>query len=102
LIHINNLYHQNEPTENGEIFTTLFQNDSLKIESIRSWLKTPGEIYDQEQDEWVILLNGEAELEINALTVTLRSGDYCLIPKHTLHRVRSTSKNALWLTVFSS
>ncbi|MGA9046471.1 cupin domain-containing protein [Sulfuricurvum sp.] len=84
------------------MFTTLFQNDSLKIESIRSWLKTPGEMYDQAQDEWVILLNGEAELEINTLHVTLRSGDYCLIPKHTLHRVRSTSQNALWLTVFSS
>jgi len=102
LIPINNLYRQNEPTENTEIFTTLFQNDSLKIESIQSWLKTPGEMYDQQQDEWVILLNGEAELEINALIVPLRSGDYCLIPKHTLHRVLSTSKNALWLTVFSS
>lgn len=102
MIPINNLYCQNEPTENTEMFTTLFQNDSLKIESIRSWLKTPGEMYDQAQDEWVILLNGEAELEINTLHVTLRSGDYCLIPKHTLHRVRSTSQNALWLTVFSS
>lgn len=102
MIHINNLYRQNEPAENTELFTTLFQNDSLKIESIRSWLRTPGEIYDQEQDEWVILLTGEAELEINTLPLILHSGDYFLIPRHTPHRVLSTSKNALWLAVFNS
>lgn len=102
MIPINNLYRQIEPTENTETFTTLFQNHSLKIDSIRSWLKTPGKHYNQEQDEWVILLAGEAKLEINTLEVSLSAGDYCLIPKHTLHRVLSTSKNALWLGVFSS
>lgn len=99
---IQNLYLKEEPNENSEIFSSLFQNDALKIESIRSWLKEPGELYHQKQNEWVILIEGEAKLEIENQTFDLIKGDYCFIPKHTPHRVLSTSKNALWLGVFSS
>lgn len=102
MTHLYNLYNQEEPNENSEIFSTLFHNDFVRVESIRSWLKAPGEFYDQEQDEWVMLLKGKAELEINNRILKLKSGDYCFIPKHTLHRVLSTSKDALWLGVFSS
>jgi len=102
LIQISNLNCLNEPIENSEIFTTLFKNDSIKIESIRSWLRTPGEFYNQDQDEWVILLKGRAKLEIAHENITLQSGDYLFIPKHTLHRILSTDKNTLWLGVFSS
>ena len=102
MIQISNLNCLNEPIENSEIFTTLFKNDSIKIESIRSWLRTPGEFYNQDQDEWVILLKGRAKLEIAHENITLQSGDYLFIPKHTLHRILSTDKNTLWLGVFSS
>lgn len=102
MIAINNLYTSPEPNENRELFTTLFQNNSLKIESIRSWLKIPGEFYNQEEDEWVLLLAGEAKMELKGITVNLQAGDYCFIPRHTQHRVLSTSKDALWLGVFSS
>lgn len=102
MIPLNNLYRPEEPALNSEIFSTLFQNDSLKIESIRSWLATPGEMYYQDKDEWVLLLSGEARLEIEGREVSLRRGDYLFIPKHTSHRVLSTSKDAFWLGVFSS
>jgi cupin 2 domain-containing protein len=102
LININNLYEGDYPAENNEIFSTLFQNKTLKIESIRSSLKTPGDLYDQDQDEWVLLLKGEAQIEIIDEIRSIRAGDYLFLPKHTLHRVISTSDNALWLGVFSS
>lgn len=102
MIPINNLYTSLEPNENREIFTTLFQNNSLKIESIRSWLKTPGELYNQEEDEWVLLLVGDAKIALKDTEANLQAGDYFFIPRHTLHRVLSTSKDALWLGVFSS
>lgn len=102
MITLNNLYQTETPTENSEYFTTLFQNYSLKIEAIRSWLKTPGEVYNQENDEWVILLSGEATLQIAGQRLTLNAGDYCFIPRQTEHQVLSTSENALWLGVFSS
>jgi cupin 2 domain-containing protein len=101
LIHINNLYRQEEPVENSEIFSTLFQNNSFKIESIRSWLKTPGEIYNQEQDEWVVLIRGNSQLYVKEEIVNLHEGDSLFLPKHTPHQVLHTSKDALWLGVFS-
>ena len=102
MTHIHNIYSKEKPSENRELFSTLFQNNLLKIESIQSWLKTPGTFYDQDQDEWVILLKGKAHLEIDDCSLHLKKGDYCFIPKHTVHRVLSTSKNALWLGIFSS
>jgi len=102
LITLNNLYQDQKATENSEIFSTLFQNQTLKIEAIQSWLKVPGELYNQEQDEWVVLLIGEACLQIDDQRLTLRAGDYCFIPRHTEHQVLSTSRDALWLGVFSS
>jgi cupin 2 domain-containing protein len=102
LVQIHTLSPKGELSENSETVSTLFQNGTIKIESIQSWLRTPGEFYDQDQDEWVILLEGEAQLEIENLPLNLKSGDYCFLPRHCAHRVLSTSKNALWLAVFSS
>lgn len=102
MIHINNLNEGEKAAENNEVFSTLFQNKTLKIESIRSSLKTAGQLYNQEQDEWVLLLEGEARIEIINDIHIMRSGDYIFLPKHTPHRVHSTSENALWLAVFSS
>ncbi|MDP2849463.1 MAG: cupin domain-containing protein [Sulfuricurvum sp.] len=99
---IHTIYTKEQPTENSEIFSTLFQNDSIKIESIKSWLKTPGEFYNQDHDEWVLLLSGEARLEIENNSFNLKAGDYCFISRNTLHRVLSTSKGALWIGIFSS
>ncbi|MFZ2888947.1 cupin domain-containing protein [Sulfuricurvum sp.] len=102
MILVNNLYISKEPSANSEIFSTLLHTHSLKIESIRSSLTTPGEFYNQKQDEWVLLLTGEACLQIKDQILNLVAGDYCFIPKHTKHRVISTSNDALWLGVFSS
>ena len=102
MIQLNNLSIVPYPNEEAETFTTLFENTSLKIEAIRSWLKKPGEFYNQDQDEWVLLVNGEAELEIEDQVLKLCKGDYLFIPKHTPHRVCSTVKDTLWLGIFSS
>ncbi|MBV5320596.1 MAG: cupin domain-containing protein [Sulfuricurvum sp.] len=101
MIRIANLSDLNEPTENNEIFLPLFQTSTFKIEAIRSWLKIPGELYNQEEDEWVILLEGKASIEMDNQIFTLQKGDYFFIPKHRVHRILSTSKNALWIGVFS-
>ena len=102
MIDLNNLNHLKMPSENSEFFLTLFQNDSIKIEAIRSWLKTPGETYNQDQDEWVLLISGEASFLVEDQKLQLKSGDYFLLPKHTEHQVLSTSNDALWLGIFSS
>lgn len=97
-----NLFGGESPAENREIFSTLWENGAVRIESIRSWLKNPGEWYDQQEDEWVLLLKGEAELEIGSERIQMKEGDHLLIKAHTPHRVLSTGRDTWWIGVFSS
>lgn len=89
---------------NEEIFEDLLNNPNFKIERIISTGQSSpdGFWYEQEQNEWVILLSGSAELEFeNEANVLLYPGDYLLIPAMKRHRVLSTSKDdiSIWLAV---
>ncbi len=86
-----------------ETFTTLFEKADVKIERIDSHgqASPDGFWYDQPQDEWVLLVKGDAVLEIADQPLTLKAGDHVLIPGHVRHRVASTSADALWLAVHS-
>lgn len=97
-----NLYRLENPKPNSESFTTLHQNNGIKIEAIRSHLLQPGEIYCQKEDEWVVLLRGSAQLQVEEKVIELSQGDSLFLPKQTVHQVLSTSKDALWLGVFSA
>ena len=60
----------------------------------------PGDWYDQDGDEWVVLLAGDAVLRFErGGDVALKAGDWIAIPAHSRHRVESTSADALWLAV---
>ena len=85
-----------------ELFETLLETKSIKIERITSKgeVTAEGEWYDQEDDEFVILSEGEAILEFEDKTITLQKGDYLLIKAHQRHRVSYTSDNALWIAIF--
>ena len=86
-------------TETAE---TLAQLGDVSIERIVSHraASPPDFWYDQDWDEWVMLLRGEAELRMETgEPQRLRAGDYRLIPRRAKHRVESTSADALWLAV---
>jgi cupin 2 domain-containing protein len=63
----------------------------------------PGEWYDQDTNEWVILLGGNAGLLFEGETkvVVLRPGDYVHIPSHRRHRVEWTDpeQKTVWLAL---
>ena len=86
-----------------EEFVTLFENSSLKIERIVSHAhgSPEGFWYDQAEDEWVIVLRGEANLEFaSGEQVELGEGDYLTIPRHLKHRVRRAGPDTIWLAVY--
>lgn len=60
--------------------------------------------YDQEQDEFVILLSGRARLRYkkDGNTIEMNTGDYLLIPAGLQHRVEWTDPevDCVWLAVF--
>jgi cupin 2 domain-containing protein len=85
----------------GETFETLLCHRNLVIERIASsGLPEPG-VYDQAQDEWVMLVQGQATLELAGEALPMGPGDHLFIPAHTQHRVLTTSAEppCLWLAV---
>ena len=99
-----NLFDLPENLSAEECFEPLVQGDRLRIERIISTGQiTPvDQWYDQNQDEWVVLLQGEAELTYgDGSSQTLQAGDYVWIPAHDRHRVTYTSSDppCIWLAV---
>jgi cupin 2 domain-containing protein len=94
---------QNAPQE---IFETLLTAPTMRIERIISTGQaTPeNQWYDQDENEWILLLSGEAALRFENETAdrVLTKGDYLHIPAHARHRVQWTSdiEPTVWLAIF--
>ncbi len=88
-----------------EQLTTLLEAASLRVERIVSHghVTPEGTWYDQDQAEWVLLVQGSAELlfEDEGAARALRPGDYVHIPAHVRHRVIATDPAVptVWLAV---
>ncbi|MCY4489383.1 MAG: cupin domain-containing protein [Deltaproteobacteria bacterium] len=100
-----NLYDLPDSLPEAEAFTDLIPDRGVKIERIVSHGQaTPaGEWYDQDRDEWVVLIQGEAVLAYEAGDkLRLNAGDHVLIPAHQRHRVEHTSRTppCIWIAVF--
>ena len=94
-----NIFNFEIPTS-GELFNTLFKSKNIEITQIVSSDKLEPKEYNQDKDEFVVLLEGEATLEIEGRVQNLQKGDYLHIPAYTKHKVLNTSKGALWLAIY--
>ena len=93
-----NIYDYITP-QSGETFTTLLKHKNIKINRIVSSNTLDDTEYMQEEDEWLVLLEGEATLLLHDERKTLLKGDTLFIPSKTRHRVLSTQNGTVWLTV---
>jgi len=89
---------------NGEVITAVLQQPGIRIERIVSQGQvTPiDNPYDQGEDEWVLLLRGQAEVWLEGSgTHRLEAGDHLFIPAHCRHRVTWTLPDAptVWLAI---
>ncbi len=87
-----------------EIFETLCKDERIHIERIISsgQKSQPDTWYQEENNEFVVLLKGRASLEFeNGKIIHLTQGDHILIPSGLKHRVSYTSKmpHCIWLAV---
>jgi cupin 2 domain-containing protein len=88
-----------------ELFEPVLKQGGIEIERIVSkGHATPeGQWYDQDWDEWVLLLQGQATLifACERKPVLLKPGDYLLIPAHRHHRVEWTDPavETIWLAI---
>lgn len=89
----------------GEHFESLATGSGARVERIVSHghCSPPDFWYDQEEDEWVLLVSGRAALEIEgrAGELELAPGDWLHLPAHRRHRVTWThpEEPTVWLAV---
>ncbi|MGR9044230.1 MAG: cupin domain-containing protein [Gammaproteobacteria bacterium] len=88
-----------------ELFESILKNEAVHIERIvsRGHISAEDHWYDQDWDEWILLLKGQGRLlfDDTEIPVTLLPGDYCLIPAHVRHRVVWTApdQDTIWLAI---
>lgn len=85
-----------------ELFQDVLRRPGVRIERIVSHGDTtpPDRPYIQDWDEWVLILAGAAELQLDDIGVrTLRAGDHMLVPAGVPHRVTHTDDPTIWLAI---
>jgi len=100
---LNNLFTGIPDKLDKELFEILQQNEHVKIERIVSKGQTSPEKgwYDQAQNEWVLVIKGEAIITFENKEVFMKAGSYIDIPAHTKHKVSWTNPQleTIWLAV---
>jgi cupin 2 domain-containing protein len=93
----------------AETVDILLERDGLRIERIVSTGQTTQEEkwYDQETDEWVLVVGGAARLRIEGEDKDnrdLAEGDFILLRAHCRHRVTWTQNEppTVWLAIYIS
>jgi cupin 2 domain-containing protein len=100
-----NLYKDIPEITKDEVVEPLLQTRHFRLERIISkrHATPPGKWYDQETEEWVVLLKGSAGLlfEGNPQVQVMRAGDSLLIPSRRRHRVEWTDpkEETIWLAL---
>lgn len=94
-----NLFSDAKAPETGERFDLLLRHGNLVIERIVGSARVASQEYVQEQDEWVLLVRGEAAMLVDGMPVLLSEGDYLFLPARVPHRVERASEGAMWLAV---
>ena len=99
-----NIFEEIVVDKNEEKFFEIFKNNKIKVEKIVSnGQKSPENFwYEQEESEYILLLEGFAILEFENREVELKKGDCINIKAKQKHRVKFTilDEPTIWFAVF--
>lgn len=89
----------------SELFENIVTSENIRIERIisKGHFSPESGWYDQDENEWVIVLKGQAKIEFDSQApVHLVIGSYLNIPAHTLHKVSWTDPDTetIWLAIY--
>ena len=85
-----------------ELFEELLRRPGVRVERIvsRGHVTPQDRPYVQAWDEWVMVIEGAAELWLDGLgTQSLSVGQHLLIPAGVPHRVTHTADPTIWLAI---
>ncbi len=101
----NNIFDSLPEDLSVEVFEDIVRSPTVRIERIVSKGHTSPETgwYDQDENEWVMVVKGRATLEFeDGSRCEMSAGDYVNIPAHIRHKVAWTDPDdiTIWLAVF--
>jgi len=101
---VKNIFDELPQTLGEEFFETLVAEKNFKLERIVSQgHNSPQDFwYDQEQNEFVLVVSGKAVLKFDdGKSINLKTGDYLIIPSHRKHRVDWTDQDqkTFWIAL---
>lgn len=85
--------------ERGEAFEVVARLGEVTIEQITSSDLPDPAPYDQDHDEWVLLLEGGATVEVEGEEIALVPGQWLVLAAHTRHSVLRCDRGTVWLAV---
>jgi cupin 2 domain-containing protein len=85
----------------GERSEEIAQLGGVVVEQILSGAIAAPVDYDQDHDEWVVLLSGGATLDVGDESLDLVAGDWVLLRAHVRHRLVETVPGTIWLALRS-
>lgn len=86
----------------GELVRTLAQTADFLVEEILSGRLVDPVDFRADHSEWVVVLEGAAELEVDGEEVHLGAGGWVLLPAGVPHRLVSTSAGTRWLAIHAA
>ena len=101
---MNNIFDDIPANLDKEVIESLVDSENVRIERIISKGHTSPDTgwYDQDRNEWVIVLKGAAVLSFSdESSVSLKAGDHINIPAHEKHKVTWTAPDTetIWLAI---
>ena len=83
----------------GERTEVVARVGDVVVEQVLSGVLGAPVDYDQDHDEWAVVLRGGAVLEVAGERLDLTAGDWVLLPAHVPHRLVETRPGTAWLAL---
>ncbi len=97
---MSNLFDYTLPEIDNEEFITQLQYKNVEIKTIISNTLSTPQTFTQECDEWVVVLQGCAKIEMDGIVHKLKKGDSLFIPSKKEHTLLKTKKIVIWLAIY--
>jgi cupin 2 domain-containing protein len=97
---VNNILDFSLPPQGEESFKTLLSTPNVEIKTIVSNTLTTPKTFVQDCDEWVMVVDGVAELEMKGVVYNLKKGDTLFISAEVEHTLLKTQDSVVWLAVY--
>ena len=97
---MSNIYDFTLPEVDNELFISQLTHKNVEIKTIVSNTLSTPQTFTQKCDEWVVILQGCAKIEMDGVVHKLKKGDTFFIPSQKAHTLLKTKKVVIWLAVY--